>query len=377
MKIVIAMDSFKGSLSSLQAGRAVLRGIRRLYPDEEVVVRPLADGGEGTVEALTLGMRGRLETLQVMGPLGEPVNASYGVLEDRNTAIIEISQAAGITLVEPEKRNPMHTTTYGVGELIVDAIRKNCRHFIIGLGGSATNDGGAGMLAALGFELLDEAGRPIPFGAEGLSALRQIRADHVIPELSECDFRIACDVNNPLCGEQGASYIFAPQKGADKESIMLMDLWLKDYAALASRTFPKADRLRPGTGAAGGLGFAFLTFMNAELQSGIEIVLDETGLEEYIKEADLVITGEGCLDGQTVMGKAPIGVARLGKKYGKRVVAFGGSVTEDARYCHAQGIDALLSITPGPMSLSHAMKPEVARKNLAMAAEQVMRLLKE
>lgn len=377
MKIVIAMDSFKGSLSSLQAGRAVLRGIRRLYPDEEVVVRPLADGGEGTVEALTLGMRGHLENLQVTGPLGEPVNATYGILGDRNTAIIEISQAAGITLVEPGKRNPMYTTTYGVGELIVDAIQNNCRHFIIGLGGSATNDGGAGMLAALGFDLLDENGKPIPFGAEGLALLREIRADRVIPELSECEFRIACDVNNPLCGEQGASYIFAPQKGADKESILRMDQWLKDYAALAALSFPKADRLRPGTGAAGGLGFAFLTFMNAELQSGIEIVLDETGLEEFIKDADLVITGEGCLDGQTVMGKAPIGVARLGKKHGKRVIAFGGSVTEDARYCHAQGIDALFSITPGPMNLSYAMQPEVARKNLAMAAEQVMRLLKD
>lgn len=376
MKIVIAMDSFKGCLSSLQAGRAVLRGIRRLYPDEEVVVRPLADGGEGTVEALTLGMRGHLENVRVMGPLGEPVNATYGILGDRNTAIIEVSQAAGITLVEEERRNPMYTTTYGVGELIVDAMGKGCHHFIVGLGGSATNDGGAGMLSALGFDLLTEEGKAIPFGAEGLSVLKEIRAERVHPELYKCDFRIACDVNNPLCGEEGASHVFAPQKGADRESILLMDQWLKDYAGLAALSFPKADRLRAGTGAAGGLGFAFLTFMNAELQSGIEIVLDETGLENYIKEADLVITGEGRLDGQTVMGKAPIGVARLGKKHGKRVIALGGSVSEEARYCHAQGIDALFSITPGPMSLSKAMQPEVARKNLAMTAEQVMRLLK-
>lgn len=377
MKIVIAMDSFKGSLSSLQAGRAVLRGIRRLYPDEEVIVRPLADGGEGTVEALTLGMRGHLENVWVMGPLGGPVNATYGILGEKKTAIIEISQAAGITLVPEEKRNPLYTTTYGVGELIAHAIHNGCRHFIIGLGGSATNDGGAGMLQALGFEFLDEKGKAIPFGAEGLSVLWEIRTAKVLPELSECDFRIACDVNNPLCGEEGASYVFAPQKGADMESVKRMDWWLKEYALLAAEHFPRADRLRAGTGAAGGLGFAFLTFLNSELQSGIDIVLDETGLEEYIKDADLIITGEGRLDGQTVMGKAPIGVARLSKKYGKRVVALGGSVSDEARHCHAQGIDALFSITQGPMSLSKAMQPEMARKNLAMTAEQIMRLLKD
>ena len=260
MKAIIAIDSLKGSLSSLQAGDAIREGILRAYKDAVVQVRPLADGGEGTVEALTIGMGGELQTVTVTGPLGEKAQAQYGILADGVTAIVEMSAAAGITMVPNEKRNPLYTTTYGVGEMICDAIRKGCRHFIVGIGGSATNDGGVGMLQALGFGLLDENGRQVSFGAQGLQELKSITDDKVIPELKDCSFRIACDVTNPLCGETGCSAIYGPQKGATPSMILQMDGWLRNYAKLAAAYNPKADPEFPGTGAAGGLGFAFLSF---------------------------------------------------------------------------------------------------------------------
>lgn len=313
MKVVVAIDSLKGSLSSLEAGNAISEGIHRVFKDSEVIVRPLADGGEGTVEALALGMNGRIEKLHVTGPLGTMVEAAYGIIDDSKTAIIEMAAAAGIVLVEEKKRNPLHTTTYGVGELIQDAMEKGCRNFIVGIGGSATNDGGVGMLQALGYEFLDSNGRQVPFGAKGLSMIEKISDEHVVPKLKECNFRIACDVTNPLCGENGCSAVFGPQKGATSSMIMDMDQWLTDYARITEEKYPKANRNIAGTGAAGGLGFAFLSYTNAVLESGVQIILDETKLESYIKDADLVITGEGRLDGQTVMGKAPIGVAEIAK----------------------------------------------------------------
>ena len=376
MKIVIATDSLKGSLTSLEAGQAISSGIHRAIPDAEVIVRPIADGGEGTVEALVLGMNGKEVTVTVTGPLGTPVECTYGILEEQNTAIIEMSGAAGITLVPQQDRNPLHTTTYGVGEVIKDAIRQGCRHFIVGIGGSATNDGGMGMLQALGYGFLDKNEKPVAFGAKGLKDLVKITDTNVIPELKDCTFRIACDVTNPLCGDRGCSAVYGPQKGATSSMIQEMDKWLGDYAALAANTFPKADALYPGTGAAGGMGFAFLTFTNAVLESGIKIILDETHLEDYIKDADMVVTGEGRLDGQTVMGKAPIGVAQIAKKYDKTVIAFSGCVTEDATLCNDAGIDAFFPILRGVITLEEAMSWETAEKNLIAAAEQVFRLVK-
>ena len=376
MKVTIAIDSFKGSLSSLQAGDAVREGILRVYGDAAVQVRPLADGGEGTVEALTVGMGGELQTVTVTGPLGEKAEARYGILADGVTAIVEMSAAAGITMVPAERRNPLHTTTCGVGEMIRDAIRRGCRRFIVGIGGSATNDGGVGMLQALGYGMLDENGKQVSYGAQGLQELRSISDDSVIPELRDCSFRIAYDVTNPLCGETGCSAVYGPQKGATPSMILQMDEWLKHYADLAAAFHPKADPEYPGTGAAGGLGFAFLGFTDAVLESGISIVLDETKLEEYVRDADLFVTGEGRLDGQTVMGKAPIGAAKIAKKYGKPVIAFAGSVTPDAAECNEQGIDAFFPILRSAVSLQEAMDPLNARKNMADTAEQVFRLIK-
>lgn len=376
MRVVVAIDSLKGSLSSLEAGNSIKEGVLRVYPDAEVAVRPLADGGEGTVEALALGMNGRLETVTVTGPAGKPVDCVYGMLDESKTAIVEMSGAAGITQVTGEERNPLHTTTYGVGEVIKDAISKGCRHFIVGIGGSATNDGGVGMLQALGYGFLDAEGKQVAYGAKGLKDLVTITSENVIPELADCTFRIACDVTNPLCGERGCSAIYGPQKGATPEMIVDMDKWLGDYAALAAKTFPKADASYPGTGAAGGMGFAFLTFTNAVLQSGISIVLEETRLEEYIKDADVVVTGEGRLDAQTVMGKAPSGVADIAKKYGKMVIAFAGCLTEDAGACNAGGIDAFFPILRTVVTLDEAMAHDNAARNMANTVEQAFRLIR-
>ena len=375
MKVTVAIDSLKGSLSSMEAGEAIKSGICRVYPQAEVNVRPLADGGEGTAYALTTGMGGEWITMEATGPLGKPVSCSYGIIQDSKTAIIEMSAAAGITLVTEAERNPMNTTTYGVGEMIVDAIRRGCRRFIVGIGGSATNDGGIGMLQALGYGMLTKEGKQVPFGAKGLSVLEQITEEHVIPELAECSFKIACDVTNTLCGEQGCSAVYGPQKGADPTMIMQMDKWLAYYAALAKEKYPKANMKQAGTGAAGGLGFAFLTFTNAVLESGIKIVLDETRLSEYIKDSDIVITGEGRLDGQTVMGKAPIGVARIAKEYGKPVIAFAGCVTKDATACNESGIDAFFPILRGVVTLDEAMKAENAAANMSDTVEQAFRLV--
>lgn len=375
MKVVVAIDSFKGSLSSMEAGTAVAEGIYRADKEAEVTVRPLADGGEGTVEALTAGMNGKTEHVSVTDPLGNTVEASYGIIAETQTAIIEMAAAAGITLLAEKDRNPLYTTTYGVGELIRNAIKKGCRNFIVGIGGSATNDGGVGMLQALGYGFLGADGKQVPYGAKGLALIEKITDDRVVPELKECHFKVACDVANPLCGEQGCSAVFGPQKGATPSMVEKMDKWLMHYAALTKEKYPQSDRNKPGTGAAGGLGFAFLSYTNAVLESGVKIVLEETKLEQYIKNADIVITGEGRLDGQTVMGKAPIGVAGMAKKYGKRVLAFSGCTTEDAVLCNHHGIDAFFPILRSVTTLEEAMSPEKARESLAATVEQVFRLI--
>ena len=375
MRVVVAIDSFKGSMSSLEAGEAISNGIKKAHKDAEVEIRPLADGGEGTVEALSIGMGGRLINVDVTGPVGRKVSAVYGIVDSSKTAIIEMSQAAGITLVSGNEKNPLYTTTFGVGELIKDAINKGCRHFVVGIGGSATNDCGIGMLQALGYEFLDKEGNQVGFGASGVRDIVSIRDENVIKELSECYFRVACDVNNPLCGDLGCSAIYGPQKGATKEMVTDMDGWLKNYSKIVKEKYPDADCEYPGTGAAGGLGYAFFNFTNSKLESGIKIVLDETKLEEYVKDADIVVTGEGRLDHQTVMGKAPVGVANIAKKYNKKVIAFSGSVTEDAGVCNEHGIDAFFPILRRIVTLEEAMQTDTAKKNLTDTAEQVFRLL--
>lgn len=375
MNIVIAIDSFKGSMTSMEAGKSAAEGIRRVYPDAQIQVRPLADGGEGTVEALTAGLGGKLVTIPVTGPAGLLVDCPYGIVEETKTAIIEMSGAAGITQVTEAQRNPLHTTTYGVGEVIKDAIHKGCRRFIVGIGGSATNDGGLGMLQALGFDMLDASGQPVSMFGKGLADLAQISTDHVFPELADCTFRIACDVTNPLCGEHGCSAVFGPQKGATPEIVQQMDGWLSAYAALAKNSFPKANPNHAGAGAAGGLGFAFLTFFNATLESGVKIVLEETRLSDYVKDADIVLTGEGRLDGQTVMGKAPIGVAQTAKEHGCTVLGFSGSVAKDASACNEKGINAFFPILRGVSTLEEAMDTEKARQNMADTVEQVFRTI--
>lgn len=338
MKIVIAIDSFKGSLTSYEAGNSIADGIRNAMPDANITIRPLADGGEGTVDALTAGNNGIIKNITVTGPVGRPVKSMYGILNSNGapTAVIEMAKAAGITLVPADfpadMRNPLYTTTYGVGELIKDAINEGCRDFIIGIGGSATNDGGIGMLQALGFGMLDDKGCQVPFGAIGLKNLKSITTDNVLPELSECTFRIACDVTNPLCGANGCSAVFGPQKGATAQMIADMDRWLAHYADIAGdiagMTSGNADACFPGSGAAGG------------------------------------------------MGKAPAGVAAIAKEYGIPVIAFCGCASDDAGVCNDNGIDAFFPILTGVTTLEEAMSPDTARRNAAATAEQVFRLIK-
>lgn len=376
MNITIAIDSFKGSLTTVQAAEAIKRGIKFAMADANVSICPMADGGEGTVDAIVSAAGGTIVTCKVCGPLGKRVEASYGIIESRRTAIIEMAAASGITLIGESERNPMHTTTYGVGELIRDAISKGCRKFVVGIGGSATNDGGVGMLQALGFSFTDVSGDEVPYGAQGVGMIASVSAEGAMPELSECEFCIACDVKNPLCGPDGCSAIYGPQKGADADMIKLMDSYLGSYASVTKSFNPNADSSYPGAGAAGGLGFAFMAYLGARLSSGIELVMSETGLEEYIKNSDVVITGEGRLDGQSCMGKTPVGVASLAKKYNKPVIAFSGSVTDDATECNNHGIDAFFPILRKICTLDEAMDSEAAAANLSACTRQVFNLIK-
>lgn len=369
MKVLIAIDSMKGSLGSVEGGEAIAAGVKRVFPDALCDVRPLADGGEGTVEALVSGLGGSLEKVTVTGPDGRPVEAAYGIVG--NTAVMEMAAAAGITLVPDGQRDPLRATTFGVGEMIADAIGRGCRRFVIGIGGSATNDGGAGMLQALGFRLLDSQGAEIPRGGAALSSLSSIDRSCALAALEDCLFKVACDVSNPLCGDSGASAVFGPQKGATPEMVRELDCALRNFAAVSG-----GDGDFPGAGAAGGLGFAFRTFLGGELKSGVGLVLEETGFESRVVDADIVVTGEGRLDGQTVMGKAPIGVARLAKKYGKAVVAFSGCLGDGAEKVNGHGIDAFFPILRSVVTLEEALDRRNAAENLTNTAEQVFRCLR-
>ena len=402
MKVIIAIDSFKGSLSSMEAGRAVKAGILKAKPDAEVIIKPLADGGEGTTEALISGLGGKRINLTVTGPMGEPVDCYYGIIENNissrhgslvsRTAVMEMASAAGITLVPSDAKNPLLATTYGVGEMILHAIENDCRDFVIGIGGSATNDGGTGMLKALGFEFLDENGEDVYEGGQALSRISSICSKNVNQKLSLCNFKVACDVTNPLCGENGATYIYGPQKGVTEETKESLDLGMANFAHMTTKYLGTDYSLYPGAGAAGGLGFAFLSYLNATLTPGVDLILSAGGLEDELKRYSnsvgqvpsyfpssshplIVVTGEGRLDYQTSMGKAPVGVARLAKKYNATVIAFAGTVTKDATTCNDTGIDAFFPIVRGVTSLEEAMNPDNARENLTAAVEQVFRLL--
>lgn len=377
MNVIVAIDSLKGSLSSLQAGAAAKAGILRAIPDAIVSVKPVADGGEGTVTALVSGLSGRSVTIAVTGPLGETVEATYGILPD-HTAVIEMAEAAGLPLVPAEKRNPMNTTTYGVGEMILHALDEGCRSFIIGIGGSATNDGGTGMLRALGCRFRKADGSEIALGAQELSELATIETEALDPRLKESHFSIACDVTNPLCGPSGASYIFAPQKGADPATVQKLDAVLAHLADMTAVTLGTDLRDQPGAGAAGGLGFAFASYLNGTLRPGVDIVLDAVLPESELRAADIVVTGEGRFDGQTAMGKAPVGIARRAKACGCKVIVLAGSVEHSGARAIQQDpplIDAVFPILPGVMTLEEAMHEDVAYENMEYTAEQVFRVV--
>ena len=361
-KVVIAMDSLKGSMTSLEAGTVIQEAIHMVQKETEVVVKPLADGGEGTTEALIEGLHGeRIEKI-VTGPLKEPVMAVYGWIEESKTAIMEMASAAGIVLLKEEERNPWEATTYGVGELIKDAVLRGAKKIILGIGGSATNDGGIGMLQALGYEFLNQEGDPVGEGAKALSQIQIVQKKKDAISLEHCQIEVACDVNNPLCGKNGATYIFGPQKGVKIEERETIDRAMSHFADVTETFLGVDQREIKGAGAAGGLGFALVAYLQATLRSGIDFVLEAVNLEEVLQGADLVVTGEGRLDYQTAMGKAPIGVAKLAKKHGIKVIAFAGSVTKDARICNEKGIDAYFPIIRGITTLEEATKKRKCKR---------------
>ena len=376
MKVVIAIDSLKGSLSSIEAGMAIREGVLRAKPDARIVVKPLADGGEGTTDALIEGMRGERIDLIVTGPMHTPVKAHYGYLKDSNTAVMEMASAAGITLVPDDAKDPLLATSYGVGEMINHALQKGCRNFIIGIGGSATNDGGIGMLKALGARFFDENNVDAGEGGQALAKVSRIDISGLNPLLREAHIQVACDVNNPLCGEIGSTYVYGPQKGVTENQKKQLDEDMAHFAQITSQALGTDYCNTPGAGAAGGLGFAFLSYLGAALTPGIELILNAVGLEQELSDADVVVTGEGRLDGQTVFGKAPIGVAKTAKQYGKPVLAFSGCVTPDASACNEAGIDAFFPILRTVTSLEEAMEPRQAMENMEAAVEQVFRVIK-
>ena len=374
MKIIIAPDSFKGSLSALEVCENIEKGIRVVFDKAEIVSVPMADGGEGTVQSLVDATGGKLINLKVKDPLMRSIDAFYGILGDDSTAVIEMAAASGITLLSKEERNPMITTTYGTGQIIKHALDMGCRNFIIGIGGSATNDGGAGMLHALGVKLLDENGYEIGFGGGNLDKLQTIDLSEIDNRIKQCNIVAACDVDNPLCGETGASYIFGPQKGADREMIITLDKNLSHYADMVEKYLGISIKDYPGAGAAGGLGGGLLAFLNAKLRPGINIVIETTALEAKLKDADLVITGEGMIDYQTQYGKTPYGVAKLAKKYNIPVIAIAGGIGRDAEELYSKGFDSIFSIVDKPMELEESM--ENSDLLLRKTAERIMRVLK-
>ena len=370
MKIIIAPDSYKESLTAMEVATAIEAGFRQVMPTAEYIKLPMADGGEGTVQSLVDASNGSIIEHQVTGPLGEQVPAFFGIMGDDKTAVIEMAAASGLHLVSPNLRNPMLTTSYGTGELILAALDHGVDHIIVGIGGSATNDGGIGMAQALGVQLLDNKGQALGFGGQALAQLATIDISHIDPRLAHIKLEVACDVDNPLCGKKGASHIFGPQKGATPAMVAELDQHLAHYAAIIKRDLAIDVKDMAGAGAAGGMGAALLGLFNAQLRSGIEIVIDAVHLGDIIKDADLVITGEGRIDSQTIHGKTPIGVARTAKKYHKPVIGIAGCLSQDCGVVYDHGIDAVFSVVPAAMSLEHAfnnaaVNVELTARNIA------------
>lgn len=375
MKIIIAPDSFKGCMSARQAAEAMEHGVHHVLPDAECVLVPMADGGEGTVQSLVDTTGGTLLEATVTGPLGTPVHAQYGMLGDGCTAVIEMAAASGIGYVDETTRDPRITTTYGVGELILDALDHGVTAFILGLGGSATNDGGTGMAQALGAHLLDAQGNELPFGGAALAGLATIDVSDLDSRIATADIRLASDVTNPLTGPQGASSVFGPQKGADASMVAELDAALHHYASIVARDLGRDVETVPGAGAAGGLGAGFLAFTGARMQSGVSLVVEATGLKTLTAGADWCFTGEGGIDSQTQYGKTPIGVARAVKEAAPHcpVVAFAGNVGSGVEELYSQGIDAVFGIVPGPQNLRQALA--CGAENLERCAANVTRLI--
>lgn len=374
MKIVIAPDSWKESLSALEVATAIEDGFRQIFPDAEVVKIPMADGGEGTVEAMVAATQGRIVTLSVTGPLGEPVEAFYGLSGDEKQAFIEMAAASGLESVPTARRDPRITTSWGTGELIRHALDAGVRHIIIGLGGSATNDGGAGMVQALGAGLLDAQGEQIAGGGEALSQLERIDTRRLDLRLAECRIEVACDVTNPLTGEEGATAVFGPQKGATPDMVRQLDEALTHYGKIIERDLDKSVLTLKGGGAAGGMGVALYAFCGAELRQGVEIVTEALSLDAAVRHADLVITGEGRIDSQTIHGKVPIGVARVAKRYDIPVIGIAGSLTTDVGVVYDHGLDAIFSVIPRICTLDEAL--ENAADNLRMNARNIAAVMK-
>lgn len=370
-KIVVASDSFKGSLTSLEVAGSAEQGIHEVFPECEVVKVNVADGGEGTMDALRSTLGGQWVTVAAADPLGRPRNVSYVVLSDGKTAVIEMSAASGLPLLEQQERNPMLTSTFGTGQMIADALSRGCRRFLVGIGGSATNDAGMGMLEALGFRFMGKDGNTLPGRGESMSEVVDIDMSHVPPEVNESEFIIACDVDSPFCGPRGAAYVFSPQKGADPQMVAELDAGMKHLAEVIARVTGKDVKDVPGAGAAGGLGGGFLAFLNARLERGIEMVLDAIAFDDIIRGADLVITGEGRVDSQTLTGKTPFGIMKRAQKQNIRTVAIGGSVMlgdED----DVSGFDSIWPVTPVGMPLEEAMKAEVASANVRETVKKIM-----
>jgi len=374
MKIVVAPDSFKGSLTAVEVSDAIEQGAREIFPEAEIVKIPMADGGDGTVQCLINATGGEILREKVTGPLGDEVLASYGILGDKKTAVIEMAEASGLTLVPENKRNPLITTTYGTGQLIKAALDQGCKKMIIGIGGSATNDGGAGMVQALGVKLLDREGKKIGFGGGELKKINRIDISNLDNRLSDTKTLVASDVNNPLCGPKGASRIYGPQKGATPEIIEELDESLAHFAEIIKKDLNKDIKNMLGAGAAGGLGASLMAFLDAELRPGIEIMIEVVKLEQAIKDADLVITGEGKIDSQTIYGKAPIGVAKIAKKYNIPVIAVAAIIGDDADIVHQYGISSLISVSGTPMRLDESVPNKVSL--IKNSIKQSMRAIK-
>ncbi len=372
MKIVIASDSYKGSCSTLEVANAIEKGIRKVYKDAEIIKIPVADGGEGTVDALVLGMNGKYEQVEVLDPLGKKIHARYGILND-SIAVIEMAAASGLPLVNEEERNPMVTTTYGTGQLIQAAMERGCRKILVGIGGSATNDGGVGMAQALGVSFKDKEGKEIGYGGGELEKIQLIDLTNLNPLLKEIEIIVMSDVTNPLCGKNGASYVYGPQKGADLEMIENLDNNLRHYAQIVKSNLGKDIINIPGAGAAGGLGAGLIAFCNARLCPGIEKVLDITQIDSHLQSANLVITGEGQIDSQSIYGKVPVGVAKRAQKYNVPVIAIVGSIGEGASAVYEHGVNAFMDTISKPMSLQESM--ENALYLIKQTAENMMRIL--